>query len=81
MARDFRSIRPAVCALETLVFVESGVNAAITLPPANYQTSRRLLYRDNNRPSKPVYLKLYVLFNLPDRRASLYLHASLLSSF
>lgn len=37
---------------ETVVFVESGVNAVITLPPANYhQTSPRLLYRDNNRLS------------------------------
>lgn len=44
---------------DTVVFVESGVNAVITLPPANYQTSPRLLYRDNNRLSIP-YIYIYI---------------------
>ena len=63
--REFGSIS-LKATIETVagVFVESGVNAAITLPPANYQTSRRMLYRDNNRLSIPYITEsLFVLFN------------------
>ena len=61
------------------VFVESGVNAAITLPPANYQTSRRMLYRDNNRLSIPYITEnLFGVIQFPDRVALLPLGARLL---
>lgn len=64
---------------ETVVFVESGVNAVITLPPANYQTSPRLLYRDNNRLSISsmcvyihvcVYHSLFTRYSIPCRRCA-----------
>lgn len=58
---------------DTVVFVESGVNAVITLPPANYQTSPRLLYRDNNRLSIPyiyIYTSLFTRYSIPYRRCT-----------